>query len=85
MKVYESSLKVLMAIPTSFWIIGPKNGQKSQITLELMEFLKSERKDKIFLLVFNPFLFDIGIINTDTMLSCPYLSNVGTVDMVTIM
>ena len=52
MKVYESSLKVLMAIPTSFWIIGPKNGQKSQITLELMEFLKSERKDKIFLLVF---------------------------------
>ena len=52
MKVYESSLKVLMAIPTLFWIIGPKNGQKSQITLELMEFLKSERKDKIFLLVF---------------------------------
>ena len=41
-----------MAISTSFWIIGPKNGEKSQITLELMEFLKSERKDKIFILVF---------------------------------
>ena len=35
LKVYEGSLKALMAIPTSFWIIGPKNGQKSQITLEL--------------------------------------------------
>ena len=33
----------------------------------------------------NPFLFDVGIINTDTLLYCLYLSNVGTVDMVTIM
>ena len=41
-----------MAIPALFWIIGPKDAQKSQITLELMEFYKSERKSKIFLLVF---------------------------------
>ena len=83
---YLIGLSHLCALLVYQCLIVPTNEnvqmkQASAATFQNMELARNCYRS----LHLNPFLFDVGIINTDTLLYCLYLSNVGTVDMVTIM